>query len=107
MVFKSLGIFQAPDGDPEKHKAKIKTGMLDMTIVIVKRDDIDRAVKIAKDLVEKEGAQSIILCPGFTHEMVARVSQAVSGRAAINVARGDTPSVLMTVENRRKEGWPP
>ena len=107
LVFKVASIIQASDGDPEKHKARIKTGMLDTTIVVIKMGDIDRAVELAKDLVEKEGVQAISLCPGFTHEMVAKVKQVVGGRVAINVARGDVPSVLMTAEILGKEGWFP
>ena len=107
MVFKTASIVQAPDGDPEKHKARIKTGMLDITIVVIRMLDIDQAVKIAKDLVEKEGVQAINLCPGFNHEMVAKVQETVGGRAAINVARGDIQSVFMIGQILAEEGWFP
>lgn len=105
MVFKAASIVQAPDGDPEKHKARINTGMLDTTIVVIKLGDIDQAVKVAKNLVEKEGVQAISLCPGFTYEMVAKVKQAVGDQVAVNVTRGDVPSVFLTAQILGQEGW--
>ena len=62
MVFKTLSLLQAPDGDPEKHKVTLKTSTTETTVIIVRLGDIDKAVAIAKDMVEKEGIQSISLC---------------------------------------------
>jgi len=62
LVFKTLSLLQAPDGDPEKHKVPLKTSTAETTVTIVRLGDIDKAVAIAKDMVEKEGIQSISLC---------------------------------------------
>jgi len=62
LVFKTLSLLQAPDGDPEKHKVTLKTSTAETTVIIVRLGDIDKAVAIAKDMVEKEGIQSISLC---------------------------------------------
>ena len=62
LVFKTLSLLQAPDEDPEKHKVTLKTSTAETTVIIVRLGDIDKAVAIAKDMVEKEGIQSISLC---------------------------------------------
>jgi hypothetical protein len=93
------------DGDPAKHRATIKTSKLEFTTVLIKLLDFDQAVEVAKELVQKQGVQSIYLCAGFTHQAVARVASAVGGRAAVQVARGDPPSSNMVEEILTKEGW--
>jgi len=104
-MFKSAFIIMAPDGDPTKHRATITTTKAELTAVIIEIMDFDSAVDVAKDLVQNKGVQSIYLCAGFTHQAVARVSAAVGGRAAVHVARGDTPSTLMVGDMLTKEGW--
>jgi hypothetical protein len=104
-VFKSSFIVMSADGDPAKHRATIKTSKLEFTTVLIKLLDFDQAVEVAKELVQKQGVQSIYLCAGFTHQAVARVASAVGGRAAIQVARGDPPSSNMVGEILTKEGW--
>jgi hypothetical protein len=104
-MFKSAFIVMAPDGNPAKYRATIKTSKLEFTTVIIEMDNFDQAVEVAKDLVKNKGVQSIYLCAGFTHQAVARVASAVGGRAAVQVARGDVPSTLMVGEILGKEGW--
>ena len=107
LVFKVLNLVQAPDGDHEKHRLTLKTSMIEITTIVVKFGDINEAVTVAKEMVEKEGVHSISVCPGFSHEAVAKISQAVGGRAAVNVSRGDPESTLKAVEILMKEGWFP
>jgi len=95
----------APDGDPAKHRATIKTSKLELSVVVIEMMDFDRAVEVAKDLVQKQGVQAIHLCPGFPHQVVARITSAVGGRAAVHVSRGDIPSTNMVGEILSKEGW--
>ena len=104
-MFKSAFIIMAPDGDPEKHRATIKTEKAQLTAVIIEATNFDQAVEVAKDLVQNQGVQSIYLCPGFTHQAVARVAAAVAGRAAVQVGRGDVPSTMLAGEILGKEGW--
>jgi threonine dehydratase len=104
-MFKSAFIVMAPDGNPAKYRATIKTSKLEFTTVIIEMDNFDQAVEVAKDLVKNKGVQSIYLCAGFTHQAVAMVTSAVGGRAAVQVARGDVPSTLMVGEILGKEGW--
>jgi len=105
MAFKSAFIIMAPDGDPERHRATIKTAKAELTAVFIEIMNFDQAVDVCKDLVQKQGVQSIYLCAGFTHQAVARVASAIGGRAAIQVARGDVPSTMLAGEILTKEGW--
>jgi hypothetical protein len=104
-MFKSAFIVMAPDGDPAKYRTTIKTSKLEFTTVVIEMMNFDQAVEVAKELVQKQGVQSIYLCAGFTHQAVARVASAVGGRAAVQVARGDVPSTTMVGEILTKEGW--
>ena len=104
-MFKSAFIVMALDGDPAQHRATIKTEKTEVTTVIIELMDFDAAVEVAKDLVQNKGVKSIYLCAGFTHQAVARVTSAVGGRAAVQVARGDVPSTMMVSEILTKEGW--
>jgi hypothetical protein len=103
-MFKSAFIIMAPDGDPTKHRATIKTSKAELTAVIIEMTNFDQAVEVCQDLVQK-GVQSIYLCPGFTHQAVARIASAVGGRAAVQVGRGDVPSTMLIGEMLTKEGW--
>ena len=105
MAFKTGTVVMAPDGDPKKHRASIKTSKLEIFIVVVKLMNIEQAVNVCKDLVQKEGVQAISLCPGFTHEAVARISNAVGEGISISVARGDVPSVMIAGGILGNEGW--
>ena len=107
MAFKSAFIIMSPDGDPKKHRASIKTSKMELTSVIIQLLNFDQAVDVCKDLVEREGVKAIMLCPGFHHEAVGRIVQAVGPGVAVNVARGDVPSGKITGEVRAKEGWFP
>ena len=104
-MFKSSFIVMSADGDPAKHRATIKTSKLEFTTVLIKLMDFDQAIEVAKDLVQKQGAQSIYLCAGFPHEAVGRIASAVGDKVAVQVARGDPPSTNMVGEILRKEGW--
>ncbi len=95
----------APDGDPQKHRASIKTSKLEIFIVVVELMNVEQAVNVCRDLVQNEGVQAISLCPGFTHEAVARISNAVGEGISISVARGDVPSVMIAGGILGKEGW--
>ncbi len=107
MAFKAASVVMAPDGDPNKHRASIKTSKLELTTVIVELMNFDQAVSVCKDLVQNEGVQSLSLCPGFSHDAVARIQSAVGEGIAVNVARGDVPSTRVIFEILAKEGWIP
>ncbi len=89
-IFKAALVAMSPDANPEKHRSAIQTSIYELTSVLAR--DEDEAVAVCRDLVKKEGVQSIILCPGFTHRAICRVCEAVGQGVSINVARGDGPS---------------
>lgn len=105
MAFKAGFVVMAPDGDPAKHRASIKTSKLELTTVVVPLMDFERAAQVCRDLVQKEGIQSLILCPGFTSAAVAIVANAVGEGVPVNVARGDVPSIMATGGILAQEGW--
>ena len=55
MAFKAGFVVMAPDGDPAKHRASIKTSKLELTTVVVPLIDLERAVLVCRALVLKEG----------------------------------------------------
>jgi len=74
MVFKALFLAHAPDADAEKHRCVIETPKYYKLFVVVVRDQ-EQAVEVCKKIVEEEGVQSILLCPGFTHRAVAEYEE--------------------------------
>jgi len=104
-MFKVTSIVMAPDGDPTKHRATIKTSKLELTVVVIKMLDFDQAIEVAKDMVQNHGVQSIYLCAGFSSQAIGRIADAVGDKVAIQVARGDSPTTAMVLETLTKEGW--
>ncbi len=92
MAFKVAVILGAPDADPDRHISVLKSSTIEVTTVLTRHSDIEREVAICRDLVQQKGIQSFILCPGFTHQAVARIAAAVGPGVSVNIARGDGPS---------------
>ncbi len=90
MAFKTLFLAHAPDADYKKHQSMIDTGKYRLWAFVVKNQD--EAIKVSKNVYEKEKIEAIILCPGFTHRDVSEIYQALEGKVSVNVARGDGPS---------------
>ncbi|MCK4787717.1 MAG: hypothetical protein KAV87_28445 [Desulfobacteraceae bacterium] len=103
MAFKVLFLAHAPDAIKEKHRSVIDTGMYKLYTVIVK--DQKEAVAVCTDLVDSEEVDSIILCPGFTHDDVAEIVRISGGKVAVSVARGDGPSNRAAMKARKREGY--
>lgn len=107
MIVKSAFVIMAPDGDPNRHRASVKTSKTEVTTVIIEEMNFDQAVKVCQDLAQKEGVQVLFLCPGFTHQAVAKIADAVGEKVAIHVARGDVPSNNLTTEILTEAGFFP
>lgn len=86
MALKAAFIFIAPSGDPQEHRAVVKTPEVELTTVAVK--NYTAAEDVAVALLE-EGIVVIELCGGFGHAGTARIAQAVKGKAAVGVVRFD------------------
>ena len=106
-MFKAANVIMAPKADPTKHRASVKGDKFEYTMVVIPLFDFDRAAQVCKDLVEKEGIQSISVCPGFSHEGVAKVRSALGESVPVNVSRGDVLSTMITAQILSKEGWLP
>ena len=96
MAFKAAFVAHAPDADPEKHKAVIATPKYELFVAVVRGQD--QAVEECKRVVEEEGIQAVMLCPGFTNRDVAGIAEAVGENVAVNVARGDGPGTRIAME---------
>jgi hypothetical protein len=105
-MFKAASIIMAKGADPARHRATVKGDEFEYTMVASPLFDFARATQVAKELAQ-QGIQSLVLCPGFTHEAAAMIRQAVGEGVAINTARGDVPSTMMTAQILTKEGWLP
>jgi hypothetical protein len=105
MAFKVVFIAHAPDAEPEKHQCVVETSKYKLLVRLVKNQK--QAVEVCKRLVEEEGIHSILLCPGFTHQNVAEISEAVGENVGVSVARGDGPSSKVAKDVMKREGWFP
>jgi hypothetical protein len=97
-MFKVCFIAHARDADHTIHRTIIETGTYRLHSVVVRNQG--EAVEVTRRLVEEEGVQSILLCPGFTHQNVAEIQGLVKGKAGVFVARGDGPSSAITKKAR-------
>jgi hypothetical protein len=107
IMFKAANIIMAPSADPKRHRATIKGDQFEYTTVVVPLFNFDQAAQVCKELVKEKGVQSINLCPGFSHEGVAKIRSALGEGVPVNVSRGDVPSTMMTGQILAKEGWLP
>ena len=103
MAFKVVFIAHTPDAEPEKHQCMVETPKYKLLVRLVKNQE--QAVEVSKKLVREEGIHSIVLCPGFTHQNVAEISEEVGKNVGVSVARGDGPSSKVAKEVMKKEGW--
>ena len=103
MAFKVLFLAHAPDAEPEKHQCVVETSKYKLLVKLVKNQE--QAVEVCKKLVREEGIHSILLCPGFTHQNVAEISEAAGKDVGVSVSRGDGPSGKVAKEVMKREGW--
>jgi hypothetical protein len=89
MAFKAVFLAHASDAEPERDRSQIETSTYKLFTVVVK--DQVQAVKECKKLVKEEGIHSVLLCPGFTKNNVAEITEAVGENVGVAVARGDSP----------------
>ena len=103
MAFKVLFLAHSPDADKEKHRNLIDTGMYQLFSVVVKNQQ--EALEVCRDFVQNNKIDSILLCPGFTHNDVAEIFEAASRNVAVSVARGDGLSGKISTKAREREGF--
>lgn len=103
MAFKAAFLAYAPDAETEKHQCVIKTTKYKLFVRVIK--DQAQALEACQNLIEKEKIDVVHLCPGFTHQTIAAIVEAVGNKVGVFVARGDGPSNTVSLEARRREGW--
>jgi len=94
MAFKAVFIAHAPDADNKKHNTVIDTGKYRLYTYVVRTQE--EAIRVCKELYDKDTIDSVLLCPGFTHSDVAGIFDALGGKVAVCVSRGDGPSGKIT-----------
>ena len=102
MSFNALFLAHAFDADKSKHRSLIDTGSYKLFTVCVK--DQAEAIEVCNELVNREHIDSILLCPGFSHEDIAGLVKATGGKVGVCVSRGDGPGSKIAMEARRREG---
>ena len=58
-----------------------------------------------RELVAGEGVQSILLCPGNSHQDVAAIAAALGDGISVSVARGDARSMRVAAKAMEQAGW--
>jgi hypothetical protein len=101
MAFKVLFLSHAPDADYKKHYSTIDTGKYRLISVVIKNQN--EAIKVSKSFYESEKIDSVILCPGFTHNDVAEIFETLGGRVSVSVSRGDGLSSKIAREVIQRE----
>ncbi|MDF1520989.1 MAG: DUF6506 family protein [Brevefilum sp.] len=100
MSFNVLVMVHSPDADSEMHRSFIDTGKFKLWSVVVR--DQAEALDVAKRLVEEKQIDSILLCPGFSHQDVAEILTAFDGQVGVSVARGDGLSNKIAAQARAR-----
>lgn len=93
MKFNTLYVSKWADGDHTDTRV-IETGTYTLHSMVA-GDCPDRAEVIAS-YCRDNSIHSVVLCPGFTHQIVARVASAVGESVAVAVSRTDGPGSAVT-----------
>lgn len=102
MKFRTGFISLVPDADYREDGCDLETSVYELHVRLVR--DQEEALAVCKELSEEE-IHSLILCPGFTHQMVAEISEALGDEVGVTVARGDSAAGRIAGEAMKKAGW--
>lgn len=103
MAFKTLLLAHAPDGIKELHRRFIDTGKYQLDVVVVKNQA--EALDVSTRLFRDKGIESILLCPGFTHQDVAEIVRATDNKVAVCITRGDGLSNRISTDALGRAGF--
>ena len=103
MPFTALFIAHVPDADPTRDRSLVETKLYRLFSVLVQ--NTDQAVAVCQELVAAEGVQSVLLCPGNTHQDVAQIVAALGDGVSVSVARGDSRSGRVAAKAMEQVGW--
>lgn len=91
--FNTLYVSRWADGDPSDTRV-IETESYTLHSMVA-GDSCNRERTIA-DYCREKGIHSVVLCPGFTHAMVARIAEAVGAGVSVAASRSDGPGSAVT-----------
>lgn len=93
MRFNTLYVSKWADGDPRDIRV-IETETYTLHSMVA-GDPCDLEKTIA-DYCSRKGIHSVVLCPGFTHAMVAGIAEAVGDGVSVAASRSDGPGSAVT-----------
>ena len=103
MPFTAAFIAHVPDADPTRDRSLVETDLYRLFSVLVQ--NTDQAVAVCRELVADEGVQSVLLCPGNTHQDVAHIVASLGDGVSVSVARGDSRSARVAAQAMERAGW--
>jgi hypothetical protein len=103
MAFRTLFLAHAPDADKDKHRSFIDTGKYQLDVVIVKSQA--EALEVSTRLYKEKKIESILLCPGFSHQDIAEIVRATGNKVSVCVARGDSASNRISQDALKRAGF--
>lgn len=102
MKFRTGFISLVPDADYREDGCDLETSVYELHVRLVR--DQGEALKVCEELVEEE-IHSLILCPGFNHQMVAEISEVLGDEIGVTVARGDSSAGSIARKAMKEAGW--
>ena len=87
------------DGDPSDVRV-IETESYSLHSMVA-GDSCDRITEIGR-YCRANSIHSVVLCPGFTHSMVALVAKEVGADVAVCASRSDSPGSVVSAAVRNK-----
>ncbi len=99
MKFNTLYVSKWTDGDFTDVRV-IKTMSYSLHSMVA-GDSCDRIAEIGK-YCRANNIHSVVLCPGFTHQMVADVAKEVGAEISVAASRADGPGSLASAVVRNK-----
>jgi hypothetical protein len=103
MAFKTLFMAHAPDANKDQHHCFIDTGKYQLDVVIVKNQA--EALEVSARMFREKKIESILLCPGFSHQDIAEIVRATENKVSVCVSRGDGPSGRISQEALKRAGF--
>ncbi len=99
MKFNTMYVSKWTDGDSSDVRV-IETESFSLHSMVA-GDSCDRAAEIGK-YCRANGIHSLVLCPGFTHSMVAQVAGEVGADVSVSVSRSDGPGSVVSAGVRNE-----
>lgn len=93
MKFNTLYVSKWADGDPADTRV-IQTGSYTLHSMVA--GDSSNRCEVISAYCREHSIHSVVLCPGFTHGLVAEVAAALGNGISVAVSRSDGPGSAVT-----------